>query len=163
MHTKMEGEDKSQISIALVKKLRDGTGLSVAECREALLAASGDYDAARSVLEKRAAAVAEKKKGRALGSGVVSAYIHGGGEIGVLLELLCETDFVAKNDEFKKIAYDLAMHVAAMRPETKEDLLSQEFVKDPSRTIASIVEGITQKFGERSEIGNFVRFSIGGR
>lgn len=143
-----------------IKSLRDETGLSVMECKKALEEALGDREKALSILKDRGATIQAKKSDRALGAGAVSAYIHASGTVGVLLELLCETDFVGKNPEFKAVAYDIAMHVAAMNPENTEELLAQPFIKDPSRSINDLIAGAVQKFGERTEIGRFTRFSI---
>jgi len=118
---------------------------------------------AMEILKETGTHVREKKSGRDRNSGVVQAYIHGEGDIGALVELLCETDFVAKNEEFKQLAYDIAMHIAAMNPKNKETLIESEFVKDPSHTTNDLLQNATQKFGERTEMGSFVRFSISGR
>jgi elongation factor Ts len=146
-----------------VKKLRDRTGISVMQCKRALEEAGGDIEKALEVLKKTGARISEKKSDRYLGSGVVEAYIHGNGEVGALVELNCETDFVAKNEEFRKLARDIAMHIAAMNPGNKEELLLGDFIKDPSHTISDLIQNAVQKFGERTEIGNFIRYSPSGR
>ncbi|MAZ40697.1 elongation factor Ts [bacterium] len=146
-----------------VKELREKTGISVMQCKKALEEAGGDMAKAMEVLKTTGTHVKEKKSGRDLNSGVVQAYIHGDGDIGAIVELLCETDFVAKNEEFKQLAYDIAMHVAAMNPADKDTLVKSDFVKDPSHTIDDLIQTATQKFGERTEVGNFTRFSITGR
>ena len=148
------------ISTEEIKSLRDMTGLSVMECKKALEEAGGDKDKAIAILKEKGASFAAKKGDRNLGSGAVSAYIHASGTVGAMIELLCETDFVAKNPEFKAVAYDIAMHITAMRPESKEDLLEQAFIKDSSKTISDIINGTVQKFGERTEVGQFTVFSI---
>lgn len=99
-----------------IKELRDETGVSVMQVKKALEEAMGDMEKARMALRKKSGEIAAKKGDRALGAGVVAAYVHGGGSVGVLLELACETDFVAKNEDFRKLAYEVAMHVAAMNP-----------------------------------------------
>jgi elongation factor Ts len=143
-----------------IKALREATGLSIMQCREALEAAGGDRNKALELLQKKAGEIAAKKGDRTLGAGVVVSYIHTGETVGVLLELLSETDFVAKNPEFKAAAKDIAMHVAAMNPENTAELLEQAFIKDPSKKISDLVNNTIQKFGERTEIGHFARFSI---
>ncbi|MEX0932442.1 MAG: elongation factor Ts [Parcubacteria group bacterium] len=143
-----------------IKALRDETGLSIMQCKKALEDAEGDKEKALKLLKERGADIAESKGGRTLGSGVVTSYIHSNGNVGVLLELACETDFVAKNPEFKAIAYDIAMHIAAMNPEDSKELLEQSFIKDSSKTIEDLVNGAVQKFGERTEVGRFTRYSI---
>lgn len=149
-----------EITTADIKALRDETGLSIAEVRKALDEAKGDRPKALEVLKNRSAEIAAKKADRTLGSGSVASYIHGGGTSGVLLELSCETDFVAKNEEFKNLAKDIAMHVAAMNPADVAELMGQSFVKSPDKTIADLVNGATQKFGERTEVRRFSRFSV---
>ena len=110
-----------------IKELRDSTGISVMQCKRALEEAGGDKDKALLLLKKRSRDVAGKKSGRILGAGAVQAYIHSSGTIGVMVELLSETDFVAKNEDFKKIAYNIAMHIAAANPEyLKEEDISEE-------------------------------------
>lgn len=130
------------------------------QCQKALEEADGDKEKAVAILKSKGAEIASKKGDRTLGAGTVAAYIHSGETVGVLLELLCETDFVGKNPEFKATAKEIAMHVAAMKPENVAELLEQPFIKDTSKTIADIINGTVQKFGERTEIGQFIRYSI---
>ena len=143
-----------------VKELRDKTGVSVMECKKALEEAGGDMDKALGILSGRAAAAALKKAGRALGAGTVAAYIHTNKQVGAIVMLSCETDFVSKNEEFDALARDIAMHISAMRPATTEELLAQPFVKDPSKTIADLISLAVQKFGERTEVSGFSCFSV---
>src|SRR3990167_3501828 len=148
------------ITIEEIKTLREETGLSIIECQKALEEADGNKDNAIELLKKKGAEIAIKKSGRALGAGVVIAYIHTGETVGVMLELLCETDFVAKNPEFKSVARDIAMHIVAMKPADKNELLEQPFIKDQGQKISDLINNTVQKFGERTEVGRFVRFSI---
>lgn len=143
-----------------VKVLRDETGISIGKCREALEKSNGDMAGAREILREESAAAAAKKADRTLGAGVVVSYIHGNKQMGVLFELLCETDFVAKNDDFIAAANNVAMHIAAMGS-TEETLKSEPFLLDPEQTIESIIQQVTQKTGERVEIGRFTRITIG--
>jgi len=115
---------------------------------------------AKIILCKISKQSADKKASRTLGAGAVASYVHNDGAVGSLVELLCETDFVARNDDFKALAKDIAMHITAMDPENLEELLSQEFIKSPDKIIRNLVEEAIQKFGERTEIGRFARFSI---
>jgi len=190
-------------NIEQVKELRDRTGISVMQCKKALEEAGGDMEKALIILQKKGAEVAAKKSDRNLGAGVVTSYIHAGGNVGAMVELFCETDFVSGNEEFKRVAYDIAMQIAATNPKylsiddiTPEDrekakevfvkevegkpeemkekilegkltsyfqekvLLGQPFIKNPEQTIKDLVDGANQKFGERIEVGNFIRFSI---
>ncbi len=105
------------ITTEQIKALREQTGISVMQCKTALEEAEGDMDKAILILKKKGKAIAAKKSDRNLGSGVVASYIHGTGTVGTMVELLCETDFVAKNEDFKALAYDIAMHIAATNPE----------------------------------------------
>lgn len=148
------------ITTEQIKELREETSLSIIECQKALEEAGGDKDKAISILKAKGAEIASKKSGRTLGAGVVTSYIHTGETVGVLLELLCETDFVAKNPEFKSVAKDIAMHIAAMKPLDIAELLEQPFIKDAGKTIGDLVNNTVQKFGERTEVGHFTRFSI---
>ena len=150
-----------------IKALREQTGLSIMQCKAALeeagglnLTGSDLMEKAVSLLKAKGAEIASKKGNRTLGAGAVVSYIHSGDTVGVLLELYSETDFVAKNPEFRAVAKEIAMHIAAMKPETTEELLAQAFIKDPSKTIADIINGTVQKFGERTEVGHFTRYSI---
>lgn len=148
------------ISADIVKALRDKTGVSVMECRRALEEAGGDMEKALEVLSSRAAAAVGKKADRTLGAGSVAAYVHNTKQVGAMIMLACETDFVAKGDEYVQLAYDIAMHAAAMKPETTEELVQQPYIKDPSKTIADLLAAATQKFGERIEIGKYAFFSV---
>lgn len=148
-----------------IKELREETGLSFAQIKKALDEASGDKDKAREILSRYSLAQAEKKADREVAAGAVSAYVHSNGTTGVLLELACETDFVAKNEEFVALAKDLAMHVCAMSPETVEGegetaLLKQSFIKDPELTVEGRIQAAIQKFGENIKVSRFTRYSI---
>ncbi len=152
-----------EITVERIKELRDLTGISIMQCRKALEEAHGDMEKAVIILKKNSKGIASKKSDRNLGSGVVASYIHGGGTVGAMVELLCETDFVAKNDDFKTLARDIAMHVAANNPEflKKEDIdvearkKAQEIfadeVKDkPENIREKAIEGkLNAYFGER--------------
>lgn len=152
------------ISAQDIKQLREKTGVSMMQCREALEETGGDIDKALEILREKGALAASKKSDRELGSGTVQAYIHAHGAIGAMVELLCETDFVSRNEEFQTIAKDIAMQIAATDDEVLEGgaeaLLATPFFKDPSQTIGSLIEGAVQKFGERTELGKFVKYTI---
>jgi len=107
----------AEITTDLIKKLRDDTGISIMQCKKALEEAEGDIEKAKVMLSKKSRAAADKKSDRELGAGTVASYIHAGGTTGVLVELMCETDFVAKNEAFQTLARDFALHIAAMAPE----------------------------------------------
>ena len=148
------------ITTEQIKQLRDLTGVSVMQCKKALEEALGDMEKAKEILKAISKSVALKKADRELKSGAISSYIHGEGAVGVMLELLCESDFVARNADFKQLARDIAMHIAAMSPENGDELLEQEFIKSPDKTIKNLIEEVIQKFGEKVEIGRFARFSV---
>lgn len=114
-----------------IKELRDETGVAVMQCKKALEDAGGDMDKARMALRKKSGEIAAKKGDRTLGSGVVAAYIHGNNSVGAMVELACETDFVAKNEEFKQLAYEIAMHVAATNPKyrVESDITEEDKAK----------------------------------
>lgn len=148
------------LDLTLLKKLREETGISISDCRTALEDAQGDYDKALKLLKEKAEKVAAKKADRETGQGIVETYVHGGGKIGVMVMLLCETDFVAKTDEFKHLGHEIAMQIAAMDPKDVEELLKQEFIKDPSKTIEKMVKETIQKTGENIVVKKFERFAI---
>ncbi|MEI8223580.1 MAG: elongation factor Ts [bacterium] len=148
------------ITADMIKSLREETGISIMQCKKALEEANGDMEQARVALRAIAASQAEKKSDRTIGAGIVAAYIHGNKKMGVLLELSCETDFVAQNEEFVAAANQIAMHIGAMEPEDVTALLEQSFIMNPELTIKQVVDGLVQKTGERVEISRFVRYSI---
>src|SRR3989344_5740586 len=137
-----------------VIKLREETGAGVMQCKRALEEAGGDYEKAKALIAKAGAVKAEAKKERKTGSGLLTAYVHNA-RVGVLLEIRCETDFVAKADTFKELSHDIVLHIVAMNPTNIEALLSQPFVKDESVTVKDLVNGLILEF----EIFNF-KFEI---
>ena len=172
-----------KISLSAIKELRDLTCSSVAHCKKALEEAKGDIKLAVILLRKQGLEIAAKKQSRAAKEGRVDCYLHHGNKIGVILEVNCESDFVARNEEFTKFTKDLAMHIAATSPEyvKKEDvpdevlkheknkeeyykcncLLEQVFVKDPSLMIKDYLGGLVGKMGENIVIRRFIRYKIG--
>ncbi|MBI4160403.1 MAG: elongation factor Ts [Candidatus Yanofskybacteria bacterium] len=146
--------------IELVKQLRDSTGLSFKEIRKALDEASGDENKALEMLKARGAEIAEKKSVRTTQEGIVEAYVHSTKKVGALVEVLCETDFVARNPLFVELSHEVAMQVAAMEPETVADLLGQQYIKDPSLTIQELINQYVAKLGENIKIGRFTRLQI---
>ncbi len=142
-----------------VKNLREATGAGIMECKIALQDAKGDVEEAKKIIAEKGLLRAEKKSERKTGSGVLESYIHNG-RVGVLLELRCETDFVTKTEDFKNLAHDLAMHIAAMNPENVEALMVQPFVKDPSKTITDVVKQVIGKIGENMVVERFMRYEL---
>lgn len=150
----------NQTDMDKVKALRDTTGLSFGQIKKALDEAGGDETKAAEALKAYGAAQAEKKAGRAATEGIIETYVHGNRKVGSMIELLCETDFVARNDEFKALAHDLAMHAAAMRPQDAQELLDQAFVKDPSVTVKDIIHRAIGKLGENIQVGRITVFEL---
>ncbi len=164
------------ITTAEIKALRDLTGAGIMDSKRALEEADGDMDKAQEILREKGIASAAKKSDRETDQGLVESYIHSGGRIGAMVEANCETDFVARTEDFRALAHDIAMQVAAMNPayidETAipegEDvnpqeacLLQQPFIKDPSMTIDELIRVSVGKVGENIRIRRFSRFSLG--
>jgi elongation factor Ts len=193
----------STITTEQVKELRDSTGISVMQCKKALEEAGGDMEKAKVILRKKSGEIAAKKGDRTFKAGTVQSYAHSTGRVATIVELLCETDFVSGNEEFKALARDIAMHVTATNPKflKKEDiteearntakevfmkevegkpkemqdkilegklatyfgemvLLNQPFIKNSEVTIEGLILAAVQKFGEKIEVGRFVRFAV---
>jgi elongation factor Ts len=143
-----------------IKKLREETGAGVLEVKQSLEAHDGDVVAARSELMSKVSAKAAKKSDRTTKDGLVSSYIHYSGGIGSLVLLACETDFVAKTDEFKKLSNEIAMQVCTEDYENIDQLLESEYIKDPAKKIKELIEDLTAKVGEKIELKKFVKYSI---
>jgi len=165
-----------KIPVVVVKELRNRTNAGIADCNKALLEVGGDIEKAIECLKQRGAAIAESKKDVATTEGTIEAYIHHTKRIGALVELNCETDFVAHTDEFKELAHDLAMQIAAtspqfltseeMPPEAETDpqaacLLSQPFIKEPTKTVQEVIVETITKVGENIKVRRFARFELG--
>jgi len=165
-----------KISIEAVKELRKRTNVGIADCNKALLEVGGDMDKAIELLKQRGEAIAEKRRDAAATEGVIEAYIHHTKRVGALVELNCETDFVARTAEFKELAHDLAMQITATAPQflTSEEmppqaetdpqtvcLLSQPFIKDPTKTVQEVITETIAKVGENIKVRRFARFELG--
>jgi elongation factor Ts len=157
-----------------IKALRERTGAGIMDCKKALEETKGDIDGAIGILKKRGLAKAEKKAHREVSQGLVEAYIHTGGRIGALVEVNCESDFVAHTDELKGLAHDLAMQVVATDPSflnsdgipeemdpSEACLLLQPFIKDPQRTVQDLITETIAKVGENIKVRRFARFELG--
>jgi len=196
----------AQISAEMVKELREATGAGIMDCKRVLAEAEGDFDKAVDLLRKKGLAKAAKRAGRSTSEGMICSYIHTGAKLGVLVEVNCESDFVAKTDDFQAFAKNIAMHIAAANPAglNPEDvdpkliekereiyraqmleegkpaniidkivegkvekfykdvcLMSQQYVKDPQKTITEVLKETIGKIGENIQIRRFVRFKIG--
>jgi len=143
-----------------VKNLREKTGASMMDCKKALEEAKGNEEKAIKILEEKDRLTAMKKSERKAEQGIIEAYIHSNGKVGVLLEMRCETDFVAKNSEFKELAHDIAMHIAGMDSKDIDSLLEELFVKNLEITVKNLIESKIGKLGENIKVGRFIRYEL---
>ncbi len=160
------------ITTKQIKELRDSTGVSIMQCKKALEETNGNIEKAIIILRKKSAEISAKKTDRIFNAGTIGTYLHSNGNVASLVELVCETDFVSGNLEFKTLARDIAMHVTASNPRClkKEDmtesdsldmvLMNQPFIKNSELTIEALIQGAIQKFGEKIAIVRFSRFSV---
>ena len=166
-----------EVTTAAVKELRDQTGAGIMACRKALIEAECDVEKAVQILKERNLFIAQKKAERITREGIIDAYIHAGGRIGAMVELNCETDFVARTDGFKELAHNIAMQVAAQDPQfiSKEEvpegadvkpevscLLLQPYIKSPDMTVQDLITEAVAKVGENVKINRIARFELGG-
>ncbi len=167
------------ISIELIKQLRAETGSGLADVKEALEVSKNDVEAARAYLRKKGAAKAEKRVAREANQGIIAHYVHTTNRVGVLVEVNCETDFVARNEDFQEFARNVALQVAALSPQyvseedmpksTQEELKAEDvclvlqpFFKDGSKTIGDMMKETSAKVGEAVKIRRFTRYEVGG-
>jgi len=150
-----------KIGLEAIKALRDKTSASLNDVKQALESAGGDEAKALALLRERGAAIAEKRSGRATGQGRVEAYIHHDGRLGAIVEVGCETDFVARTPDFIQFCKDVAMQVAAMAPQDLDGLLGQPFVKDQGTTPGELLKALIAKTGENVVVKRFSRFGLG--
>jgi len=148
-----------KISLDLIKKLREETSAGVSDCRQALEDAKGDYEKAKKLIGERGIEKAAKKADRETAQGVVESYVHNG-RVGVLVELRCETDFVGRNEEFKKLAHEICLQVAAVDPKDVKELMESVYIRDPKLTIETLVKLTIAKTGENIAVGRFSRISL---
>ena len=148
------------ISLDLLKKLRNETSAGVSDCRQALEDAKGDYDRAKKLLMERGLEKAAKKEGKETSQGIVESYVHQG-KVGVLVELRCETDFVARTDEFKNLAHEIALQICSMNPKDVAGLLAEPYIRDPKLTIIELIKQTIAKVGENITVARFTRISLG--
>jgi elongation factor Ts len=144
-----------------IKKLREETGAGMMDCKKALDQAKGNYDEALEVVRLRGLAKADKKADRETKEGYIASYVHANNKVAALVEILCETDYVARNEEFQAMAKDVAMHVVAMNPENVKALLADDFVKDPNMTVEELVKSVSGKIGEKFVVNRFSRYAVG--
>ena len=165
-----------KVTTSSIRELRDQSGAGIMDCRKALLEAQGNMEKAIQILRQQSLFQAEKKAKRSATDGIIEAYIHARGRIGAMVEVNCETDFVARTDEFKELAHNLAMQVAAMSPEfiSSEEisegtdknpqaacLLLQPYIKNPEKSIQDIIAETIAKVGENIKVSRFARFELG--
>ena len=144
-----------------VKRLREETGAGVMDCKRALDESKGDFEKARGLIKERGLAKAKAKSDREAKEGIVEAYVHAGGRIGAMVELSSETDFVARNPDFRGLAREIAMQVAAMDPTDVDQLLGQPYIRDSSKTIGELVTTIAASTGENVRVKRLKRFELG--
>ncbi len=164
------------VSVELVRTLRDQTGAGIMECKEALESTEGDLEKATIALREKGRASVAKRVGRATNEGIIETYLHTGGRVGAMVELGCETDFVARTEEFHKLAHDIAMQVAAMgpiyvdqeeiedgdnRPPAVTSLMQQPFIKNNSSSVGEMVRELAAKVGENIRVVRFNRLEVG--
>jgi elongation factor Ts len=166
-----------EVTAQHVKELRERTGAGIMDCRRALVEAEGHMDRAADLLRERGIETAAKKAGREARQGLVESYIHAGGRVGAMIELNCETDFVARNPQFRELAHEIAMQIAAMNPSRVGDepdektdgqavddmpLLDQTYIRDSSKTIRDLVQEGIATFRENIVVRRFARYELGG-
>jgi elongation factor Ts len=151
----------TNISLDQLKKLRAETSAGVSDCRQALEDAKGDYAKAKKLLIERGVEKAAKKADRKIGSGLIESYIHANGKVGVLLEIGCETDFVALTDDFKTLAHEVCLQIAAMNPKNVKELLSSAYIRDAAVTIEVLIKRTIAKVGENITVVRFFRMTLG--
>lgn len=144
-----------------IKKLREKTGAPVMDCKRALEESKGDFRKAEEILNKWGIDRAQKKKEREAKEGLVYAYIHHSGKTGALIEVNCETDFVAKTEDFKKLVHELALQIVSMNPANTEALLKQEYIREPKKAIQQLIDEVIGKLGENIKVARYSRFEIG--
>lgn len=152
---------KSVVSMNDVKKLREKTNAGIMDAKRALEESAGDMKKAEEWLREKGLQRFEKKTDRETKAGIISSYVHMGGKIGVLVELNCETDFVARTDAFQELGKELSMQIASMQPENVADLLKQSHVRNPKQTIEELIKTTASTLGENVSIARFIRFSLG--
>lgn len=170
-------------SVDAIKELRELTSCGVIECKNALEKAGGNFEKAKEILQQRGIEIAAKKGDRVAKEGRIESYVHNGNKIAVMIEVNCETDFVARNEDFIQFTKDVAMHIAAMNPRyisekdvpaevlsaakdqkaflTEHCLLSQPFVREPGKSIQEYLTSVIAKIGENIRIGRFIRYKVG--
>jgi elongation factor Ts len=146
-------------NLDIIQKLREITGAGVMECKKALDEAGGDFDKACQIIHEKGQMKVEKRANRETGAGLIYSYVHNE-RIGVLLDLRAETDFVVRSDPFRELAKEIAMQIAAMAPQNIDELLSQPYIKNESKTVKDLINETIAKVGENIKVNNFFRMEI---
>ena len=144
-----------------IKKLREKTGAGIMDAKKALEEAKGDTKKAQEIITAKGLARAESKSGREVHSGKIYCYTHGGGSAAAMVEVACETDFVAKTPEFEALCKEIAMQVTSMNPKDTEELLSQAYIRDAGKTMDQLIKELGGKVGENIRVSRFARFKLG--
>lgn len=160
MTNQAQNSNKNVLDINLIKSLRSETGAGVMDIKRALEDSEGNLEKAKELLQKRGFEKADKKSGRETGDGLVFSYVHSTGKVVGVVVLRCETDFVAKTDDFQKLGREIAMQVCAMGPKDAKELMSQTYIRDASKTIETLVKEVISKTGENVRVGEFYRLEV---
>ena len=147
------------ITIDQIKNLRKETGVSIMECKKALKETKGDIEKAKEILKKWGSQFAGKKIKRETGQGIIESYIHPGKKIGAIIELHCESDFVARSEDFQKLAHELCLQIAALDPQ-KDSLMRQPWIRDEAKTIKDLIQEYIAKLGENIIVKRFIRYEL---
>jgi elongation factor Ts len=150
-----------QASIDLIKKLREETSAGIADCRKALEDSNNDYEKAKKLISERGLEKAAKKEGKETTAGIIASYIHSNSKVGALIELRCETDFVARTEDFQHLAKEITMQIAAMNPKDIPELLESAYIRDAKMTIQALIKSTIAKVGENITIGKMTRMELG--
>ncbi len=144
-----------------IKKLRTKTGAGIMDCKKALATAKGDFTQAEEILKEKSLVKAEKKSDRETNEGYIASYVHNDFKTAALVEILCETDFVARNEALQNLAQNIAMQIVAMEPENVKDLLQQDYLREPSSTVEEKLKQTSGTLGENLTLNRFVRYEVG--
>lgn len=150
-----------KINVGLIKKLREETGAPVVRVKKVLEEVGGEENKAFEILKKEGFEKAQKVKGRKTQKGIIATYLHHSQKVASLVEIMCETDFVAKNELFQNLAHNLALQIASMNPKDTKELMEQQFIKDPQKTISDLVKEVIAKTGENIRVGRIFRVELG--
>lgn len=151
----------TKITLEIIRKLREKSGAGVMDVKKALEESGGDERKASKLIGQRGLIKAAKRAKREAAEGIISSYVHQGGKIASMVELACETDFVARTTEFQELGQELAMQVASMEPKDVTQLLKQEYIRDPAKTVEQMIGEVVGKTGEKIEVRRFVRYELG--